>query len=145
MPSSPFTARSIATAKGSTPTISPAILWGPVTGEVISDHGAAYIRGSDKHFSLMLGDADYDRVAETIEKWRKIAQPSYDLNRRNCVHFVASIADAIGLRTDTTKLMKKPRSFLENLTAANRGWLAAHNAQFYRAEGGGQAVQASRP
>jgi hypothetical protein len=28
--------------------------------------------------------------------------------------------------------MKKPRSYLISLTAANRPWLVAHNAVFYR-------------
>lgn len=126
-------------------TISPAILFGKVTGEVISDHGAAYIKASDRHFSLTLDDADYDRVAATIERWRRLPQPSYDLNRQNCVHFVASIAAALGMKVDTTRLMKKPRSFLEALTVANRTWLAARSAHFFRGEGGAPAVKAARP
>jgi hypothetical protein len=114
--------------------ISLGILFGKVSGEVISDHGAAYIRGSDKHFALMLGDADYDRVLAVVEHWRKLPQPSYDLNRENCVHFVASIAAALGMRAEPNGLMKKPRSFLIALTEANRRWLLARNAHFYRGE-----------
>jgi hypothetical protein len=126
-------------------TISPAILFGPVTGEVISDHGAAYIKGSDKHFSLNLSDADYDRVVGTVERWRQLRQPSYDLNHANCVHFVASIADALGMKADTGKLAKKPRSYLDALEVANRPWLIAHNAHLYRGDAGGAGVQAARP
>jgi hypothetical protein len=126
--------------------ISPAILFGAVTGEVITEHGAAYIRGSDKHFSLILGDSDYDRVKATIERWRKLAQPSYDLNRRNCVHFVGEIAATLGMKVDTTRLMKKPRSFLDALSAANQPWLLAHAAHFYRNEpASGGAPQKARP
>ncbi|MDB5722404.1 MAG: hypothetical protein JWP15_3022 [Alphaproteobacteria bacterium] len=123
--------------------VSPAILFGKVTGEVISDHGAAYIRGSDKHFSLMLDDPDYDRVIGTVERWRKLPQPSYDLNHRNCVHFVASIAEALGMKVDTSRFIKKPRSFLEALTEANRPWLASRKAHFYRDVS--QAAPAARP
>jgi hypothetical protein len=123
--------------------ISPAILFGKVGGEVISDHGAAYIKGSDKHFALMLGDEDYDRVMATVERWRRLPQPSYDLNRENCVHFVASIAAAIGMTADTSKLMKKPRSFLNALTEANRGWLLAHKARFFG--DAGRTAPAARP
>jgi hypothetical protein len=123
-------------------TISPAILFGKVTGEVISDHGAAYIKGSDRHFSLRLNDADYDRVIAAVERWRRLPQPSYDLNRQNCVHFVATIAQALGMKADTTRLMKKPRSFLEALTEANRAWLVARAATFFgKAQSGARAAR----
>lgn len=123
-------------------TISPAILWGRVSGEVISDHGAAYIRGSDRHFSLILSDEDYDRVMATIARWRASPQPSYDLGTHNCVHFVADLARSVGMAADTPKaLMKKPRSYLEHLTAENRPWLVAHHATFWRTPAGQPAVR----
>lgn len=112
--------------------VTPAILFGAVKGEVISDHGASYIRASDKHFSLTLSDADYDRVLGVVARWRALAQPSYDLDKRNCVHFVADIAAGLGMKVDTPKkLMKKPRSYLNMLTDANRPWLTARGAVFY--------------
>jgi hypothetical protein len=113
--------------------ISPAILWGKVGGKVISDHGPAYVKGSDKHFTLTLTDAQYDSLMAAVERWRKLKQPSYDLNRSNCVHFVADLAAAVGLRIDVRKgLIKKPRSFLEALTDLNRDWLTGHGALLYR-------------
>lgn len=126
-------------------TISPAILFGPVTGEVINDHGAAYIRGSDKHFSLDLGDADYEKVIGAIERWRRLKQPSYDLNRANCVHFVADLAASLGMKVDTSRLMKKPRSFLNALTEANRPWLLAHGAHFFGAAAAARGAAGARP
>jgi hypothetical protein len=113
-------------------TISPAILWGKVAGEVITDHSVSYVRGSDRHFTLTLADSEYDRAMATVARWRAAKQPSYDLDRHNCVHFVAEIAASVGLAADTTRLMKKPRSFLEALTHANRARLEARNATFYR-------------
>jgi hypothetical protein len=116
-------------------TISPAILWGRVAGEVISNHGAAYIKGSDKHFSVALSDGEYDRLMATVARWRQAAQPSYDLNHHNCVHFVAELAGTLGMTAETPAgLMKKPRSYLEHLTAQNRAWLGARHATFYRGE-----------
>lgn len=113
--------------------LSPAILWGKVGGKVISDHGPSYVKGSEKHFTLTLTDAQYDSLMATVERWRGLKQPSYDLNRSNCVHFVSDLAAAVGLRTETGKgLMKKPRSFLEALTQLNREWLTAHGAVFHR-------------
>jgi hypothetical protein len=112
-------------------TVSPAILWGKVKGEVISDHSPSYVKGSDKHFTLTLTDSEYDRVAETIARWREAPQPSYDLDRHNCVHFVADVAASVGLKADTRRLMKKPTSFLRSLTNANRPLLEARRAVFY--------------
>ena len=113
-------------------TISPAILWGKVAGEVVTDHTPSYVRGSDRHFTLTLTDAEYDRAMATVARWRATKQPSYDLDRHNCVHFVAEIAAAVGLTADTKRFMKKPRSFLESLTRANQARLEARGATLYR-------------
>ena len=113
-------------------TISPAILWGKVAGKVDTQHSAGYIRGSDRHFTVALSDSEYDAVMATVERWRAARQPNYDLDRHNCVHFVAEIAAAIGMTPDTSRLMKKPRSFLETMTARNRAWLAGRGATLHR-------------
>jgi hypothetical protein len=113
-------------------TISPAILWGKVAGEVISDHSVGYVKGSDPHFTVTLTDSEYDRAMATVARWRAARQPSYDLDRHNCVHFVAEIAASIGLAADTRRFMKKPRSYLEALTEANRDRLAARGATLHR-------------
>jgi hypothetical protein len=114
-------------------TISPAILWGKVKGEVITDHTISYVAASDRHFSLTLSDAEYDAVMATVARWRAHKQPSYDLDRQNCVHFIADVAAGIGLRPQPKKgLMKKPRSFLESLTETNRTWLLARGAVIHR-------------
>jgi hypothetical protein len=112
--------------------ISPAILWGKVAGEVITDHSVSYVKGSDRHFTLTLSDSEYDRAMATVARWRAAKQPSYDLDRHNCVHFVAEIAAAIGLSADTSRFMKKPRSYLEALTQANRERLVARGAVLHR-------------
>jgi hypothetical protein len=117
--------------------ISPAILMGSVKGEVMSAD-APYVGRSDAHFALTLSDAEYDAVTATIERWRTAAQPSYNLDKRKCVFFVADVAEALGMKAERPKgLMKKPRSFLEMLTDANRNWLSARGARFLR-QGTGQ-------
>jgi hypothetical protein len=113
-------------------TISPAILWGKVAGEVITDHSVSYVKGSDRHFTVTLSDSEYDRAMATVARWRAARQPSYDLDKHNCVHFVAEIAASIGLTPDTSRLMKKPRSFLEALTQSNRGLLQTRGAILHR-------------
>lgn len=112
--------------------ISPAILWGKVSGEVITDHTISYVKGSDRHFTVSLSDSEYDRAMATVARWRSARQPSYDLDKHNCVHFVAEIAASVGLAADTSRLMKKPRSFLEALTESNRARLLARGAVLHR-------------
>ena len=115
--------------------ISPAILMGAVRGEVVTDNKAGYTSSSNRHFTVTLSDAEYDRAMAVVERWRARPQPSYDLGSRNCIHFVAEIAASIGMRADTPKrLMRKPRSYLDYLTEANRAWLQGRGAIFHRPE-----------
>jgi hypothetical protein len=113
--------------------VSPAILMGPVKGEVVTDNKPGYTSNSNRHFTLTISDSEYDRAMAVVERWRTRAQPSYDLGSRNCIHFVAEIAASIGLRADTPKrLMRKPRSYLDYLTEGNRAWLQGRGAIFHR-------------
>lgn len=115
--------------------VTPAILMGRVGGEVISNHGANYIKASDRHFSLVVSDEEYDRLLATIARWRGARQPSYDLGTHNCIHFVAELAGSLGMKAEVPKkLTRKPRSFLEYLTRENRPWLVQRRAVFYGRE-----------
>jgi hypothetical protein len=103
--------------------VSPAILMGSVAGKIVAS-STSYIAKSDKHFSLLLTDEEYRKLIATVDRWRGYEQPSYNLNRRNCVFFVADLASALGMQAPTPReLMKKPRSYLEFLVRTNRGWL----------------------
>jgi len=99
--------------------ITPAILLGSVSGQIIVE-APAQIARSDRQFSLTLSDAQYGAVLAVVEQWRSRRQPSYNLNRRNCVHFVADLARAVGLRVaNAERLMKQPRAFLEHVRTLN--------------------------
>lgn len=107
-----FTARSI----------SPALLMGTVKGRLdISTPG--YIDGSTAQFSTEMTDQQYNAVLGLIRGWSENGGNSdYNLNTRNCVHFVAEAARLIGLTgLDHPTLMKRPRSFLQAVAAANAG------------------------
>lgn len=105
--------------------LSPAILLGPVRGEV-ETLTPGYIAGSDAHIALVLTDVEYGRLVATVQQWRNMPGRSYDLNRRNCVHFIAAAARAVGLDApDEPKLMKKPRSYLASVAQRNRELMAA--------------------
>ena len=99
--------------------VTPALLFGSVRGEVVVE-GERQIERSDRQFALTLTDAQYRTVMAVVEEWRSRPQPSYNMNRRNCVHFVAAVAEAVGLRVERPqRLMKKPRSFLQLVREQN--------------------------
>lgn len=108
--------------------VTPAVLMGSVAGEIISSK-PSYVAKSDSHFAFTITDEEYRKVLATVEKWRTLDQPSYNLNSRNCVFFTADIARTLGMAAETPKpLMKKPRSYLQFLTRSNRTWLTSRHA-----------------
>ena len=112
--------------------VSPAILMGSVSGEIMSVD-PEYQSKSDQHFAITLSDAEFDQVMATVERWRTLKQPSYNLNKQNCVFFVAHVAAALGMTAETPPaLMKKPRSYLEMLSRSNADWLQARSARLLR-------------
>lgn len=99
--------------------VTPAILFGPVRGEVVVE-GPQQIARSTRQFAVTLTDEQYRAVMRVVEEWRNAPQPSYRLRQHSCVHFVSAIAAAIGLSVDNDqRLMNRPRSFLERVRALN--------------------------
>ncbi len=101
--------------------VSPAILFGSVKGKVESSK-PDYIDKSDRQFDVTVDDATYGRVLAKVAEWRDREQPSYSLNKRNCVHFVMELAEVVGLQVNRkSKLFKKPKSFLIEVKGLNPG------------------------
>lgn len=101
--------------------VTPAILFGSVSGEIFVE-SEARIRSSDRQFRLTLTDEQYRTVMAVVEEWRNRPQPSYSLNRANCIHFVAAVASALGLNVELVpRLMRRPRSFLIHQRELNLG------------------------
>ncbi|MBV9748749.1 MAG: hypothetical protein JO157_08035 [Acetobacteraceae bacterium] len=102
--------------------VTPALLFGSVPGEV-EPSKPAYIAGSDAQFSVVLTDAQYAQVLALIAAWdEKTGDGHYNLNKRNCIHFVKEAARIAGLTDlDRPQLMKRPRSYLQSIEAANEG------------------------
>jgi hypothetical protein len=103
--------------------IGPSILFGRVQG-VVESVGPGFIEGSNRHFSMALTDDQYRQVMELVERWRELPQPSYSLERRNCVSFVAEVATLLGLQADPRGLMRRPRAFLDRVRAQNVALIA---------------------
>jgi len=101
--------------------ITPALLMGSVGGR-IDRPKPSYIAKSNAHFSVVLTDGQYAAVRALIDEWGERGDSHYNLNRRNCVHFVAEAARRSGLAVvEDKKLMKKPRSFIQSVEHANAG------------------------
>jgi len=102
-------------------TISPAILFGPVRGEIV-EVSDSYVAKSRHHFTLTVDDAGYRRLLALVEEWRSRPGRSYDLNTANCVSFVAAAVRLLGLRTNpATRFGGKPKSFLTEVARLNPG------------------------
>jgi hypothetical protein len=100
-------------------TVSPAILFGSVTG-IVESAEPAYVADSDPHFIVRLDDAGYARLIAKVVEWRDWPQKSYNLGKRNCVHFVMEAAETVGLKVNRkSRFFKKPRSFLNEVATLN--------------------------
>ncbi|MBL0925496.1 MAG: hypothetical protein IBJ12_13665 [Sphingomonadaceae bacterium] len=101
--------------------VSPAILMGSVMG-MIETKDAKYVSKSNAHFTLRLSDAEYAKLKAHVEQWRNLPGKSYNLNKRNCVHFVMEAAALLGLKVNRqSKFFKKPKSFTLELMRLNPG------------------------
>lgn len=105
--------------------IGPSVLFGPVQGHVIREP-RDYAASGRPHFSLTLSDEEYGRVIALVARWRALPQPSYELNRRNCVTFVAEIATTLGLDAVPDRATRtRPQAFLERVRQANAAVIEA--------------------
>ena len=101
--------------------VSPAILMGFVKGEV-ETKDAKYIAASNPHFSVKLSDTEYARFMAFVDKWRSLPGKSYNLGKRNCVHFAMEAAALLGLSVNRqSRYFKKPKTFLLEVMGLNKG------------------------
>ncbi len=99
--------------------LTPAILMGSVGG-VVETVKASYVTKSSRQFSLRISDGQYDAMMAAISRWKSLPGPSYNLNKRNCVHFVGDVAIALGLKVIyERRYIKRPHDFLQALMALN--------------------------
>lgn len=104
--------------------IGPSVLFGAVQGTVMSETDD-YVAGTTRHFALTLSDDQYRLVMNVVERWRALPQPSYRLDRRNCVTFVAAVASALGLEALPDRAtIRRPHAFLERVLRRNRDRIA---------------------
>ena len=100
---------------------SPAVLRGPVPHIVMTEE-EKYVGTTNRHFTISVSDETYRRMKAEVIAWRDAPGRYYDLDTRNCIHFVGRIAELGGLRVDYPKnLLRKPRAWLNHVATLNPG------------------------
>ncbi|MEL6877871.1 MAG: hypothetical protein AAGL68_07215 [Pseudomonadota bacterium] len=99
--------------------VSPAILNGPVVHD-ISIEKPKYLKKTNRHFSVTLTDAQYHRIKAEVQAWRDAPGKYYDLDTRNCIHFVGAMAKIVGLKVEYPKdMLRRPKKWLNHVTGLN--------------------------
>ena len=78
------------------------------------------IAQTNRHFSVEVSDAQYRRLRAEVIAWRDYPGRYYDLDERNCIHFVARMAQLVGLRADVpSEYLRRPKAWLNYVTRRN--------------------------
>jgi hypothetical protein len=97
----------------------PDVLLGPVAHGMYTENDQ-YIRTTNRHFSITVSDATYRQMKSEVVAWRDAPGKYYDLDRRNCIHFVGRIAQLGGLTVDyPADMLRKPKAWLNHITTLN--------------------------
>jgi hypothetical protein len=79
-----------------------------------------YVATTNRHFSVPLTDAQYYAVITEVRSWWRDPAHPYNLETRNCIHFVGRIAELAGLRvTIPHDLLRRPKAWLNLVTRLN--------------------------
>lgn len=96
-----------------------AVLDGPVEHVVLVEKDK-WLTKTNRHFAITVDDATYWNIRREVARWRDAPGRYYDLDTRNCIHFVGEIARMLGLKVSYPKnLLRRPRSWLNHLSALN--------------------------
>ena len=79
---------------------------------------AGYVGRSTPHFWVEISDEEYRALRERIDVWTRPPGSDYNLHRRNCIHFVADLAQHMGLTIAPTNHLK-PEVFLAATAGLN--------------------------
>ncbi|MDE2596428.1 MAG: hypothetical protein KGL44_06065 [Sphingomonadales bacterium] len=95
------------------------VLHGNVKGTIYVEE-EPYIASTNTHFSVPISDAQYHAIVAEMARWRDDPGQSYSLSHHNCVHFVARVAEMVGLHVEVPQnLVKRPKAWLNLITRLN--------------------------
>ncbi len=98
---------------------SAAITGGPAEHIVMTEE-ERQIRRTNRHFTIAITDEKYREMRAEVERWRDHPGKFYDLDENNCIHFVARMAEMVGLTSDVPEdYLRKPKAWLNYVTRQN--------------------------
>lgn len=99
--------------------VGPNVLLGSVKG-IIKGVPKGYKENSDPHFAIVVSDETYHEIKSFTEDWLTSRKKSYNLNKRNCVHYIGAMLNLVDIKTNTeSRYFKKPKSFLKETLSLN--------------------------
>jgi hypothetical protein len=95
-------------------------LSGNVPG-IIQIERERYITSTNRHFTVPISDAQYEAILAEVNAWRdEPGQRRYSLDHHNCIHFVARIAEMVGLTAPVPQgMVRRPKLWLNYVTTLN--------------------------
>lgn len=99
--------------------VTPSILSGPVEHMVLEETERD-IRRTNRHFTMTISDDQYREIVEEVGRWRDAPGRYYDLETRNCIHFVGRMAEILGLTVEyPDNMLRRPKKWLNFITTLN--------------------------
>ena len=100
-------------------TAGPAVLTGPVK-HIIMTEKEKWVERTNRHFTIPLSDQQYRAMRREVFAWRDHPGKYYDLDERNCIHFVGRMAQMAGLKVDYPEdMLRRPKAWLNHITGLN--------------------------
>jgi hypothetical protein len=85
-----------------------------------------YRKHARLHFSLQIGDAQYQALEARIAWWGAATSPPYSLDHHDCMTFVGDLAQTLGLKTGE-RTGRDPGRYLEQIKRLNPERLLVNN------------------
>lgn len=99
--------------------VTPAILKGAVNHKIVIEP-KKYVASTNVHFSVPISDEQYRRIIAEVAVWKNAPGKFYDLDKRNCIHFVGTIASIVGLKVEfPDEMLRQPKRWLNHITFLN--------------------------
>lgn len=78
------------------------------------------IRSTNRHFTVTISDEQYRRIVREVRAWKNAPGKYYDLDTRNCIHFVGTMAKLVGLKVEYPEdMLRRPKKWLNHITRLN--------------------------
>lgn len=99
--------------------VTPAILSGPVEHMVLAE-STKNVKKTNRHFTMTITDAQYRKIISEVNAWQNAPGKYYDLEKRNCIHFVGKMAQILGLKVEyPDNMLRRPKKWLNHVVGLN--------------------------